>query len=98
MSERVYGHTKNGEPITDEMIERLADEAERGYEPGQLRARRRGPGRPPLGADAKSVHSIRLDPALQAETSRRAAAEGTTVSEVIRRALREYLEPHEGAR
>ncbi len=98
MSKRIYDHTKSGEPITDEMIERLADEAEQGYEPGQLRPRRRGPGRPPLGADAKSVHSIRLEPALQAEMSRRAAAEDTTVSDVIRRALREYLKAHGSAR
>jgi CRISPR-associated endonuclease/helicase Cas3 len=91
MSERTYGHTKSGKPITDEMIERLADEAERGYEPGQLQGRRRGPGRPPLGAAAKSVESVRLDAALQAETAQRAAAEGITVSELIRRALRQYL-------
>jgi CRISPR-associated endonuclease/helicase Cas3 len=91
MSRRTYGHTKSGKPITDEMIEQLADEAERGYEPGQLQGRRRGPGRPPLGAAAKSVESVRLDPALQAEAAQRAADEGITVSEVIRRALRQYL-------
>jgi len=91
MSRRTYGHTKSGKPITDAMIEQLADEAERGYEPGQLQGRRRGPGRPPLGAAAKSVESVRLDPALQAEAAQRAADEGITVSEVIRRALRQYL-------
>lgn len=88
---RVYGHTKGGEPITDEMIERLADEADRGYEPGQLKERRRGPGRPPLGEAAKSVESVRLEPALRDEAARRAEAEGITVSELIRRALRQYL-------
>jgi hypothetical protein len=91
MSRRTYGHTKSGKPITDETIEQLAEEAERGYEPGQLQGRRRGPGRPPLGAAAKSVESVRLDPALQAEAAQRAADEGITVSEVIRRALRQYL-------
>ncbi len=49
MSERAYGRTTGGEPIDDEMIEALADKAERDYEPGQLQDRRRGPGRPPLG-------------------------------------------------
>ena len=91
MSRRTYGHTKSGKPITDEMIEQLAGEAERGYESGQLQGRRRGPGRPPLGAAAKSVESVRLDPALQAEAALRAADEGITVSELIRRALRQYL-------
>lgn len=91
MSGRLYGHTKNGKPITDEMIEELADEAERGYEPEQLERQRRGPGRPPLGEAAKLVESVRLEPALRVETAQRAAADGVSVSEVIRRALREYL-------
>jgi len=88
---RVYGHTKAGEPVTDEMIELLADEADRGYEPGQLKGHRRGPGRPPLGEAAKSVESVRLEPALRDDAARRAEEEGITVSEVIRRALRQYL-------
>ncbi len=91
MNQRTYGHTKSGKPIDDKMIEELAAEAERGYESGQLKGRRRGPGRPPLGEAAKSVESVRLEPALRVETAERAAAEGVTVSEVIRRALREYL-------
>ena len=91
MPERVYGHTKSGELITDQMIEDLAEEAERGYEPGQFRGRRRGPGRPPMGEAAKVVDSVRLEPALRAAAAQRAEEEGTTVSEVIRRALREYL-------
>lgn len=93
MSEDTYGYTKTGEPITDEMIEELADEAERGYTPGQLQEHQRGPDRPPLGAAAKAVESVRLEPALQAETAQRAETDGVTVSEVIRRALREYLHP-----
>ncbi len=89
--QRIYGHTKGGEAITDQTIERFAEEAERGYEPGQLKGRRHGPGRPPLGDAAKSVESVRLEPDLRDEVARRAQAEGITVSEVIRRALREYL-------
>ncbi|HET9647406.1 MAG TPA: CopG family transcriptional regulator [Microlunatus sp.] len=91
MSEKNYGHTETGRPITDEMIDRLAAEAERGYEPGQLRTRPRGRGRPPLGASAKSVESVRLEPALRAAAAQRADDDGVTVSEVVRRALREYL-------
>ncbi len=89
--QRTYGRTKSGEPITDEMIERFVEEAEHGYVPGQLKGRRRGPGRPPLGEAAKSVESVRLGPDLRHEVARRAEAEGVTVSEVIRRALRDYL-------
>lgn len=87
----IYGHTKSGEPITDEMIERFAEEAERGYEAGQLKERRRGPGRPPLGGAARSVESVRLEPDLRDEIARRAETDGVTVSEVIRTALRQYL-------
>jgi hypothetical protein len=39
MAERAFGHSKSGKPITDAMIEHLADGAERGYEPGQRRGR-----------------------------------------------------------
>ncbi|MHB8246798.1 MAG: ribbon-helix-helix protein, CopG family [Acidimicrobiales bacterium] len=91
MPERVYDQTKSGELITEQTIEQLAEEAERGYEPGQLRARRRGRGRPPMGEAAKVVDSVRLEPALRAAAAQRAEEEGTTVSEVIRRALREYV-------
>ncbi len=91
MPVNTYGNTERAEPVTDEMIEDLAAEAERGYEPGQLQGRRRGPGRPPLGETAKAVESVRLEPALQAAAAQRAAAEGVTVSEVIRRAIREYV-------
>ena len=91
VSGRTYGHTETGKPITDETIDELAAEAERDYQPGELRGRRRGPGRPPLGTEAKSVESVRLEPALRAAAAQRADDEGVTVSEVIRRALRKYL-------
>lgn len=91
MTKRTYGRTKSGKVIDDKMIEAFADEAERGYEPGQLRDKPRGRGRPPLGEAAKTVESVRLDPDLRQETARRAADEGVSVSEIIRRALRHYL-------
>jgi hypothetical protein len=34
----VHGHTKSGEPITDELIAALAAEAEAGYDVDALRA------------------------------------------------------------
>ncbi len=91
MTERIFGHTKSGVPVTESTIERLADEADRGYEPGQLQGRKRGRGRPPLGDRAKSVGSVRLEPDLREEVLAAAKAEGVTVSELVRRALRKYL-------
>ena len=44
-----YGRTKSGEPVTDEMIEHLADEAER-YEPGQLQDAAPRSGSPSVGS------------------------------------------------
>lgn len=73
------------------MIETMANEADQGYRPGQLHSLRRGPGRPPLGDAAKTVESVRLDPSLREEAAQRAATDGTTVSEVMRQALRQYL-------
>lgn len=91
MTQRVYGFKKSGEPITDETIDAFVQEAERGYEQGKLKGARRGRGRPPLGDAAKVVGSLRLDPALREEAEVRASAEGVSVSELVRRALREYL-------
>jgi CRISPR-associated endonuclease/helicase Cas3 len=91
MTKRIYGHTRDGRPIDDEMIEQLADEAERGYDPEQLRNKPRGRGRPPLGTRAKEVESVRIEPELRDLAAVQAAKEGVTVSEIVRRALRQYL-------
>jgi hypothetical protein len=86
-----HGQHKDGTPITDTDIEALADEAERGYDVDTLLRRRRG-GRPPLGSAAASVESVRLDPELKRALLLRAAHEHVSVSEVIRRAIGEYLQ------
>jgi hypothetical protein len=86
-----HGHTKSGPRITDEMVEQLADEAERGYDVDALVARRGKRGRPRLGSEPSTVESVRLDPDLKALLVRRAEDEGVPVSEVIREALREHL-------
>jgi CRISPR-associated endonuclease/helicase Cas3 len=91
MSNEIHGHTKSGAPITDELIEQLADEAERGFDVDQLIARRDGRGRPRLGAEPSTVESVRLDPALKELLVQRAESEGVPVSEVIREALRHHL-------
>jgi Ribbon-helix-helix protein, copG family len=92
MTKRTYGHTKSGTPITDEMVDRLADEAEHGYDTDPIIARRGKRGRPRLGAEPSSVESVRLDPELKALLIRRAEHDGVPISEVIRDALREHLE------
>jgi predicted HicB family RNase H-like nuclease len=85
-----HGHCEDGTPISDADVEALADEAERGYDVDTILRRRRG-GRPPLGSAAASVESVRLDPELKRALLVRAAEEHVSVSEVIRRAIGEYL-------
>ena len=92
MTERTYGHTKSGMPITDELIDKLADEAEAGYDIEAFIALRGKRGRPRLGAEPSTVESVRLDPDLKAKLLARAEREGMPVSEVIREALRHHLE------
>ena len=91
MTKRTHGHTRSGTPITDELIEQLADEAEAGYDVDQIIARRNKRGRPRLGSAPSTVESVRLDPELKDQLVRRADAEGVPVSEVIREALRNHL-------
>lgn len=85
-----HGTKADGTPITDEMIEEMADEAERGYDVKEIRRRRRG-GRPPMGSAASSVESVRLGPELKRALLLRAADEHISVSEAIRRAIGQYL-------
>lgn len=88
MTGRTY-RTRTGRVLTDEEIERLADEvATTEYPPQGLRRR----GRPPLGDGPSEVVPVRLDPALRAAVGERAARDETTVSEVIRAALRRYID------
>jgi len=75
----------------DTPIEKLAAEAEAGYDVDTLIARRPKRGRPALGSAPASVESVRLDPELRHELLQRAESEGTTTSEIIREALRRFL-------
>ena len=61
---RVCDHTKSGRPITDAAVDKLAAEAEAGYDPEQLIASRNKRGRPTIGNAPSSVESVRLDPEL----------------------------------
>jgi hypothetical protein len=81
--------TKSGKVLTDADIEAMADEAERGYDVDALKARRRG--RPMLGT-APEVVPVRLDPDLKQALEARAQVDHTTASEIIREALRRFLD------
>lgn len=86
-----FGYVRNDAPIIEEAIEAFVQEAENGDTEEQLSTARRGRGRPRRGADKKSVHSVRLGSSLKSVVEQRALAEGISVSEVIRRALVQYL-------
>ncbi len=64
MAKKGYGRTSSGEPITDEVVEKLAAKTEEGFDVEEILRRRRG--RPTMGsaAAAASVESVRLDPEL----------------------------------
>ncbi len=81
--------TKTGRVLSDADIEGLADEAERGYDVEGLKRRRRG--RPMLGSAPAEVVPVRLDPELKRAVETRAKDAETTVSEIIREALRRFL-------
>jgi hypothetical protein len=90
MTKKDYGRTRSGKPITDEFVEQRAAEAEAGLDVDDI-LRRRG-GRPPMGSSAAAVESVRLDPDLSKALHERAEQEGRTNSELIRDALRRYLQ------
>lgn len=85
---RVEGATVGGVPVTDAIIQEWADEAERGYDISKLKFR----GRPRMGDEPAKVTTLRLEPSLDAALNQRAAKDGSSRSEVIRAALRAWLE------
>lgn len=84
---RTY-RTKTGRVLTDADIEALADEAEQGYDVEHLA---RKPGRPRMGAAPAVVVPVRLHADLHSAVKALAEAERTSVSELVRDALRNYL-------
>ena len=83
--------TRTGKQLSDEDLDALAEAVEAAdYDVGALKRRRRG--RPPMGSGPAEVVPVRLDPELRRAIEKRADAEGTTTSEIIRRALRSFLE------
>jgi len=90
MAKKIHGRTTSGAPITEELVTKLAAKAEAGYDVEET-LRRRG-GRPPIGSAAARVESVRLEPELRQALTRRAKRDHETVSSVIRKALRSYLQ------
>ncbi len=88
MSERKY-KTRSGAVLDDADIERLADEAEAGYDTDEIIARR---GRRPMGSGPAAVVPVRLDPDLHSAALARASDDDSTLSDVIRSALRKFLD------
>jgi len=86
--DKEYGRSMAGVELTDEVLERMAAEAEAGLDPAKLRRR---PGRPTMGSGPAETLPVRLDPELRKALDERAAAEDTTAADVVRQALRRYL-------
>jgi hypothetical protein len=82
--------TPGGAVLRDEDVERIADEVE-ATEP-DVSALRRRRGRPLLGSAPAEAVQVRLDPALHAALDRRAEQTGSTRSELVRDALRAFLD------
>jgi hypothetical protein len=83
--------TRSGRALTDEEIEALASEVENAdYDVEALKTRRRG--RPPMGSGPADVVPVRIDPELRAAIEARAEAEHTSTSEIIRQAIRRFLD------
>jgi membrane protein len=89
---RAWAHSRWGHtPVTGADVEAMAGEAGRGYHADTLSRRRPGGGRPAPGSAAAGAGSVRLDPELDRALLIRAAEEHVSVSEVVHRAIGEYL-------
>ena len=83
--------TKTGRTLTDADLDAIADEVESAeYDIEALKTRRRG--RPAMGSGPAHVVPVRIDPELKAAIETRAETEHTTTSEIIRVALRNFLD------
>ncbi|MGY6499315.1 MAG: CopG family ribbon-helix-helix protein [Acidimicrobiales bacterium] len=89
MPDKTHGRTKSGVELTDDVLDRMADDAEQGLDTSQLLRR---PGRPAMGSGPATTFPVRLDPELREALDHRAKHDDTTASEVIREALRRYLQ------
>lgn len=83
--------TRSGRTLTDVDLDAISAEvAETDYDVEDLKTRRRG--RPAMGSGPADVVPVRIDPELRAAIEARAEADHTTTSEIIRQALRRFLD------
>lgn len=83
--------TATGKTLSEDDLGAIADEIKgTDYDIAEVRRRRRG--RPPMGSAKAEVVPVRIDPELKAAIEARAAADDSTTSEVIRAALRKFLD------
>jgi hypothetical protein len=88
VDKKSYGRSEAGVELTDDVLERMAHEAEAGLDVTKLRRR---PGRPAMGSGPAEALPVRLDPELRKALDDRADEEHTTASDIVREALRRYL-------
>lgn len=89
MGDKTYT-TASGRVLTEEDLDAIADEVEHAeFDVDMLKQRRRG--RPSMGSAPAEVVPVRIDPELRAALEARAAADQSSTSEVIREALRRFL-------
>ena len=74
--------------MDDEFWRRAEEKADAGLDPSRLRCR---VGRPTLGEEPAGLTAVRLPPDVRRVLDDRAAEEHISTSEVIRRALEQYL-------
>ncbi len=79
----------NEVPVTEDLIQAWADEAEAGHTPQQLHAPRRG--RPSMGSAPAAQLSVRFEKELLDLVKQNASQRHITPSEVVREAVRQYL-------
>jgi hypothetical protein len=72
-----YGRTKAGVELADDVLDRMAEEAELVLD---LTVLRRRPGRPSMGSGPADTLPVRLDPELRRAVDGRAAVDHTTAS------------------
>ena len=82
------GRTEAGVELTEDVLNRMAQEAEVGLDLSKVRRR---PGRPSMGSGPADTLPVRLDPELRDAVDARAKTDHTTPSDVVREALRQYL-------
>lgn len=83
--------TATGRVLTEDDLDAISEEVEHAdFDIEEMKTRRRG--RPRLGSAPAEVVPVRLDPELKSAVDARAEAEHLTASEIIRKALRRYLD------